>query len=233
MAAEPDESVTPGRLYVVACPIGHPQDLGLRAIAVLRDCAAIAAENPAVTARLLKAHGIRTAVLPIGRHSGSIAPLIALLCSGSRLALVCDAGTPGLADPGAAMVKAAVAAGCDIEPVPGASAVSAALSIAGIPAGRFVFEGFPPRSRTDRARFFQSLAGEPRAIVLFETPRFLRSTFEALAVALGPARPVTLVRDISLPTFAVERATLSELAAQKPGRLRRGRYTVVVAPPSR
>lgn len=220
----------PGTLYVVSTPIGNLEDLSLRARRVLQEADLIAAENARVTRDLLRRCGLSTPVVSCGRRRDGETEeaLVARLADGQTLALVCDAGTPGISDPGLALIRLALAQGAAVVPVPGPNAALAALVVSGLPAGRFAFDGFPPRARTDRHAFFQSLRHERRTLLLFETARFLRDTLERLLAVLGD-RPLIVARDMTKPTEEVYRGTLSGAIAHFRSRLR-GELTLVIGP---
>ncbi|GIW44511.1 MAG: ribosomal RNA small subunit methyltransferase I [Candidatus Binatia bacterium] len=220
----------PGSLYVVATPLGNLEDVTLRALRVLKEVNWIAAEDTRVTRKFLHHYGIGT---PLTRYDDwterEKAPrLIQRLLAGESGALVSDAGTPGLSDPGFHLVRSAWAAGVKVVPVPGPSAVIAALSAAGLPANRFVFEGFlPPRAVERRARLAE-LADEHRTVVFFETARRLRATLEDM-VPIWNDRTIVIARELTkkFEEFlrGSARALLSQLAA-RPQPLR-GELTVI------
>jgi 16S rRNA (cytidine1402-2'-O)-methyltransferase len=159
-----------GVLYVVATPIGNLGDITLRALETLKTVDLIAAEDTRHTKKLLQHYGIETPLVSFHQHSGAgrIEQLVRRLLQGESIALVTDAGTPGVSDPGSALVEAAHRAGVRVVPIPGASAVTAVLSVAGLPAHRFRFEGFPPRKAGARRRFFESLREADAPIVFFD-----------------------------------------------------------------
>jgi 16S rRNA (cytidine1402-2'-O)-methyltransferase len=220
----------PGALYVVAMPIGDIEDISIRALRVLRSVSVIAAENPARTRRLLRPYGVGTEVTGYRdrRDGAAISALLGRLKRGDSVALVCDAGTPLIADAGAQLALAAIDSAIPLVPVPGPVAAVAALMAAGHAEGRFVFDGFPPRSRSDRFAYFAGLAAEPRTIILYETRPYLRDTLERLRDAIGGDRPILIARDITKPTARIFRLT----TATAPGILRtpgRGEYTIVIS----
>jgi 16S rRNA (cytidine1402-2'-O)-methyltransferase len=222
----------PGRLQVVATPIGNLADLSARARTVLEGADLIAAEDTRHTAALLKACGIRTPLISLHEHneSGRVPDLLARLAAGASIALVSDAGTPLLSDPGYELVQRAAAAGISVQTVPGPSAVTAALSIAGLPTDRFCFEGFLPSRAAERRTALAALAHEERTLVFFEAPHRIRTTLEDMAVELGDGRPAVVTRELTKAHESVYRGTLRELAqraAQEPD-FSRGEITVVV-----
>jgi 16S rRNA (cytidine1402-2'-O)-methyltransferase len=227
-------SLSPGTLWVVSTPIGNPDDLSPRAARTLRAVSLVVAEDARLSGPLLARVGAEAAVAGIRSRNGSstLKALGEVLRAGRSAALVCDSGTPGIADPGEAVVREAIRIGAAVRSVPGPSAVLAALVLCGVPSGRFAFDGFPPRGRSDRVSFFQSLAGETRTLVLYESPRRLRSTLQALASTLGSDRPAILARNLTTDDEAVIRGTLGSLAACTPSSITRGQLTLVIAPPN-
>lgn len=203
----------PGTLFVVATPIGNLGDFSARAREVLASVAAIAAEDTRHTRQLLAAHGIATPLLALHEHNeASQAPaLVARLSRGESLALVSDAGTPLMSDPGFLLVRAARAAGLRVSPIPGACAAVAALSVAGLPADRFVFEGFLPAKAAARRARLAELASEPRTLVIYEAPHRLADTLADLVDACGGARPAVLARELTKLHERVIGDSLSEL----------------------
>jgi 16S rRNA (cytidine1402-2'-O)-methyltransferase len=228
-----------GQLVLVATPIGHLGDLSPRAVEVLADADAIACEDARRTGRLLQHAGVaRTRLLVVNDHTeaAQVGEVLALLDQGRTVAVVTDAGTPGISDPGERLVRAAVAAGHAVSVVPGASAVVAAVVLSGLPTGRFCFEGFLPRSGSGRRERIEALAGERRTIGLYEAPHRLARTLDQLAAVLGADRPVALVRELTKLHEEVWRGTLGQAAARTDEVEPRGEYTVVVggaaAPPA-
>ena len=178
----------PGTLYVVATPIGNLEDVTLRALRVLREVALIAAEDTRRTARLLQQYSISTPTTSLHEHNehARTPGLVERLRGGESIALVSDAGTPGISDPGSRLVAAAHAAGVRVEPVPGASAAAAAVSASGISADEgFVFMGFPPSKRSRRQEWLRNLADERRPIVLYEAPHRIHATIKDIHTELG------------------------------------------------
>lgn len=207
------------------------EDITLRALRILSSVDLILAEDTRVTRKLLGRHGIHTPMESCHAHTSEtrIADLAARLGQGLNMALLTDAGTPGVSDPGDRIVDAAVRAGHAVVPVPGASAAAAAVSIAAIPGGRFCFDGFPPRGRSDRREFFENLRNERRAVVLFEAARRLDSTLADLQAAVG-ARRVLIAREMTKRFEEVFRGFLGEArhwVAETPPR---GEYTLVLYP---
>jgi len=221
----------PGTLYVVSTPIGNLEDITLRALRVLREADLIAAEDTRITRPLLRHFEIDTPLVSYQRlaRGETVESLAARLAEGRPLALVSDAGTPGIADPGATLIRRALAQGARVVPVPGPNAALSALIVSGLPAGRFAFDGFPPRARADRRAFFESLRAERRTLLLYESPKYLLATLKDLLSVLGD-RPLAVARDLTRPTEEVYRGTLSgAIDLLRPHRLR-GEFTLVVGP---
>ena len=202
-----------GRLYVVATPIGNLGDLSARAREILQTCSLIAAEDTRHTGTLLKHFGIQTPQLSLHDHNErDRAPeLIRKLREGAQIALVSDAGTPGISDPGFELVRAVAAAGFEIVAVPGPCAAIAALSIGGVPTDRFCFEGFLPARGAARRKRLQSLELEPRTLVLYEAPHRVREMLEDCAEVFGGERQATVAREITKLHESTYRGSLREL----------------------
>lgn len=187
-----------GTLFVVATPLGNLEDISLRALRILKEVDLIAAEDTRHSRKLLQHYGITTALTSyydeVERRKAP--QLVERLLEGKSIALISDAGTPGIADPGYHLVCAAIEAGVRVEPIPGASAVAAALSVSGLPTDRFVFEGFVPAKQAARRRFFQELELEDRTIVVYEAARRMVSCLEDLLAALGD-RPLAMARELT------------------------------------
>ena len=224
-----DRKDAAGVLYVVATPIGNLEDVTLRALRVLREVDVVAAEDTRRTRVLLRAHGIEATVVSyydaIERRRAP--ELVARMQAGARVALVSDAGTPGIADPGYHLVRGAVAAGVPVVPVPGASAVTAVVSTAGLPVDRFAFEGFLPARAVARAARLRALAAEPRALVFLEAARRLPAFLDDALDALGD-RDAVIARELTKLHEEMLRGRLSELRAAVAGGVR-GEVTVLVA----
>src|SRR5438128_6319958 len=220
-----------GILYVVATPIGNLEDVTLRALRVLGEVDLIAAEDTRRTRTLLERHGIAR---PLTSYYDAVerdrAPaIIARLQAGASVALVSDAGTPGIADPGYHLVRGALAAGVPVVPVPGPSALTALVSVAGFPAERFVFEGFLPSRPGPRAARLAALAHEPRALVFFDAPRRRAAFLAAAEAALGD-RAAALARELTKRHEEILRGRLSALRERVARRASlRGEVTVLVA----
>jgi 16S rRNA (cytidine1402-2'-O)-methyltransferase len=220
----------PGILYVVATPIGNLEDITLRALRVLREAAVIAAEDTRRTARLLQHYSISTRTTSLHQHNeyAQSSSLIARLQAGESVALVSDAGTPLISDPGMLLVAAAHAAGIRVEPVPGPSAVMALLSGSGLPFQEFLFVGFPPARSHARKNWLRGLAEEPRLLVLYETPHRITDTLNDIREILGE-RLVALGRELTkLHEELVVRPISAHLTAITAPR---GEYTLAIAGP--
>jgi 16S rRNA (cytidine1402-2'-O)-methyltransferase len=208
-----------GRLYVVATPIGNLGDLSPRARDTLQTCSVIAAEDTRHTGTLLKTFGITTPLVSLHDHNEAarVPGLIERMRSGASIALVSDAGTPAISDPGFDLVRAAAAAGLEVVAVPGPCAAVAALSIGAQPTDRFCFEGFlPARAAARRARL-EALAAEPRTLVFYESPHRVAETLAECAAAFGAGRPATVAREVTKLHETTYRGTLGGLAAQAAG----------------
>jgi 16S rRNA (cytidine1402-2'-O)-methyltransferase len=224
-----------GVLYLIATPIGNLEDITARALRLLREVDVIAAEDTRVTRKLLAHFDIHTPLISYHAHSnaGRQEALLARLLAGESVALVSDAGTPCISDPGAELVAEVAAAGVRIDPIPGASAPLCALIASGLPTGRFVFEGFLPRTKPDFRERVRLLAREERTTVLFEAPPRLVETLKALASACGPERPASVGRELTKKFEEHVRGSLGELIAHFQETPPRGECVIVVggAPP--
>jgi len=218
-------------LYVVAMPIGDIADLSPRALAILAQADLIACEDTRRIAPLLAAHAIRTPVLSYFEHNEERrAPeLVERMRRGARIALVTDAGTPAISDPGFRLVRETLDAGIRVGAIPGPSAVVAALSIAGLPTDRFTFEGFLSSKSSSRSNELKALARERRTMVFFEAARRLGPTLTAMAEVFGADREAAVTREIGKTYEEVARASLGELAARFIANPARGEITLVVA----
>jgi 16S rRNA (cytidine1402-2'-O)-methyltransferase len=213
----------------VATPIGNLEDITLRALRILRDVDVIACEDTRHTRTLLKRHGITKALVSYHEHNErERAPqLVRRLLGGEDVALVTDAGMPGISDPGFQLVKQALAAEVPAVPVPGPSAVTAALSVAGLPLDRFLFMGFLPRTRAARRRAFEEVAAVPATLVFFEAPHRIHETLTDVVEVLGPRR-VALVREVTKVHEEILRGRADEVAGRLAGVRPRGEITLVV-----
>ena len=204
----------PGVLYVVATPIGNLADISARARDVLAEVDVVAAEDTRHSGTLLKHLGIDTPLLSLHDHNkAKRAPLlVARLMAGESVALISDAGTPLISDPGFDLVRAARVAGVTVTPVPGASALVAALSVSGLPTDRFVFEGFLPAKQAARRERLGGLSAEHRTLVFYESVHRLKESLEDMAAAFGPQRPAVLARELTKLHEGVREAPLRALA---------------------
>jgi 16S rRNA (cytidine1402-2'-O)-methyltransferase len=207
---------TDGVLVLVGTPIGNLGDLTPRAAEALRSADAICCEDTRRTGRLVQHAGVeRPRLLVVNDHTEAreVPGVVARLARGERVAVVSDAGMPGISDPGERLVRAAVAAGHAVEVVPGPSAALAALVTSGLPAGRFVFEGFLPRKGSGRTERLGAVAAEPRTVVLYEAPHRLSRTLADLADACGPERRVAVARELTKLHEEVWRGSLGDAVA--------------------
>jgi 16S rRNA (cytidine1402-2'-O)-methyltransferase len=228
--------VSAGALVLIGTPIGNLGDLSPRAAAELGRADAIACEDTRRTGRLLEHAGVgRRPLLVVNDHTeaGAVGEVLRRLDRGERIAVVSDAGMPGVSDPGERLVRAAAAAGHAVEVIPGPSAAITALVASGLPTGRFVFEGFLPRKGSGRSERLGALAVERRTIVLYEAPHRLARTLADLAAALGPDRRVVLARELTKLHEELWRGSLAGAIAWCDDRDPRGEFVVVVdgAPP--
>lgn len=222
-----------GVLYIVATPIGNLADISARAIEVLGRVDLVAAEDTRHTAGLLSHLGLKKKLLSLHafNESARTAPILDALAEGQAIALVSDAGTPLISDPGFPLVRAAREAGYRVTPVPGPSALLAALSVSGLPCDRFVFEGFLPPKRGARRQRLGLLRNESRTLVLYESPHRIEAMVEDMADVVGEARMVVLLRELTKTFEQIHAAALGEmrdwLAAD--ANHRRGEFVVVLA----
>lgn len=228
-----EEQRAPGRLYVVATPIGNLEDITLRALTVLAEADLIAAEDTRHTRQLLARHGIERALIAVHEHNEErqAARLIERLLQGANIALVSDAGTPLLSDPGYRVVRMAAGRGIEIVAVPGPSAVTAALSVSGLPTDRFVFEGFPPARSAARRKRLAELRAEPRTMVFFESSHRIEACLADMRDLFGPERPAALCRELTKQFETVLRGPLSDLrerVSADPDQ-RKGEFVLVIA----
>lgn len=229
-----DAAPAAGGLYLVATPIGNLGDITLRALELLAGADIIACEDTRVTRRLTERYGIATPLTPYHEHNATDArpKLLARLAQGQSVALVSDAGTPLISDPGYRLVREAGEAGHAVTALPGASAVLAALSLAGLPTDRFFFEGFLPPRQVARQKRIAALAAVPATLVLFESGSRLAATLADLAGGLG-ARAATICRELTKLHEEINRGDLATLAHAyaQTGAETRGEIVIVVAPP--
>jgi len=220
-----------GRLVVCGTPIGNLGDAPPRLASALAEADVVACEDTREAAKLLNHLGVhaRTVSYHEGNERARAAALAEEVAAGRRVALISDAGMPGISDPGHDLIQACVARGLPVEVVPGPSAVLAALVLSGLPTDRFCFEGFLPRKAGPRERHLAELAGEPRTMVFFEAPHRVLATLAAMAGAFGPQRPAAITRELTKLHEQVLRGTVAELRERLAAQGPRGELTVVVA----
>lgn len=221
-------------LYIVATPIGNLADITLRARDTMRAVDLIACEDTRVTARLLRGHSIETPMTQYHDHNAAqVRPqLIARLQKGENVALVCDAGTPLISDPGYKLICAAIDAGIDVIPLPGPTAAMAALVVSGLPTDRFLFAGFLPPKSAARSRVFVELASVKATLLFFESPKRLPACLSDMVEIMGD-RPAAVARELTKTFEQVRRGSLSSLAeAYRNEGPPRGEVVIVVGPPS-
>ncbi|HEX5324501.1 MAG TPA: 16S rRNA (cytidine(1402)-2'-O)-methyltransferase [Capsulimonadaceae bacterium] len=218
-------------LYLVATPIGNLEDITLRALRILREADLVAAEDTRQTRKLFSHFEVKTPLVSYHEHSGPEAAraLIRRMEGGDRVALVTDADTPGISDPGHDLVALAAEAGIGVVPIPGPSAAVAAITASGLPSARFVFEGFLPRTRSTRLAKLGRMAAEPRTLIFYESPQRLAATLGEIASAFGHERPACVAREITKLYEEFQRGTLAEIIAHYQAHPPRGECVIVVA----
>jgi 16S rRNA (cytidine1402-2'-O)-methyltransferase len=218
-----------GTLYVVATPIGNLEDITFRALRVLREADVIAAEDTRRTAKLLAHHAISTPTLSFHEHNtrSRLPQLIDRLRGGASIALVTDAGMPGVSDPGIELVEACIAAGIAVDPIPGASAPLTAAVASGFPLNPLTLLGFPPSRAKDKSAWCRELAGVPHTVTFFEAPHRIVATLTELATLLGE-RPICVGRELTKAHQEFLRGSASDILARL--NAPRGEFTVVVGP---
>lgn len=222
------EPTGPGRLVLVATPIGNLADLPPRAVEALGAATLVCCEDTRRTGRLLQHAGVRARRLAVANDHTELARIgdvLDVLAAGGDVAVVTDAGTPGVSDPGERLVRAALDAGFEVTAVPGPAAAVMAVTISGLPTSRFVFEGFLPRSGRERAQRLAEIAAEPRTSVIYEAPHRIQRTLADLRDACGDDRPAAVCRELTKLYEEVVRGTLGEIVVSEP----RGEYVVVLA----
>ncbi len=219
-------------LYVVATPIGNLRDLSLRALDALKSADAVAAEDTRVTARLLSHYGIAAKMIALHEHNEQrmVAPVLALLAAGKSVALVSDAGTPAVSDPGARLVAAVADAGYRIVPLPGANAAITALSAAGIAAPHFLFYGFLPARAAERRSELESLKKLSYALVFYEAPHRVADSIADLRAAFGDARRIVIARELTKMFETIHACTLAEAGAwiEEHADRRKGEFVLIL-----
>ena len=221
----------PGTLYVVGTPIGNLEDITFRAVRILQTVDIIAAEDTRHTGKLLQHFQVKTPQVSYHEHNRTsrIPELLEHLVNNKAIALVSDAGMPGISDPGYELVKACIEAGISVVPIPGASAAITALSASGLPTDRFVFEGFLPAKSQQRQEYLESLQTESRTLIFYESPHRLRDTLQDLALVWGSDRQIVLGRELTKLYEEFWRGTIAEAIAHYSQREPQGEYTLVVA----
>lgn len=219
-----------GTLYVVATPIGNLEDMTFRAVRVLKEAALIAAEDTRTSGRLLKHFEIETPMTSYYEYN-KLSKLDRILetLAVADVALISDAGTPGISDPGYELVRAALAAGHSVVPIPGPSAPITALSASGLPTDRFTFLGFLPRKESERQALLRDIAQATETLIFYEAPHRIRETVDDLIAAFGPDRSVVLARELTKRFEEFWRGPLDEAAGHLVVQEPRGEYTVLVA----
>ena len=221
-----------GTLFIVATPIGNLADLSPRALDTLRGVAAICAEDTRRSGQLLSHFGVEKPLVALHEHNEDALSqrIVERLLAGESLALVSDAGTPLVSDPGYRVVRAARAAGVKVSPIPGSCAAIAALSVAGLPSDRFVFEGFLPAKSSARREQLQRLAGETRSLVFYESSHRIAESLADMRIAFGDDRPAVLARELTKLFETVLDGTLADLHArvEADDNQRKGEFVVIV-----
>jgi len=218
-----------GTLYIVATPIGNLEDITLRALRILKEVSLIAAEDTRRTRILLNHYKITKPLISYHEHNWAWKEkdLLRMLSSGKSIALVSDAGTPGISDPGIHLVRAAIEASIPIVPIPGPTALISALSVSGLPTGSFLFEGFLPSRQGERRSFLQGLIRETRTMVFYESPRRIKDTVQEIISVFGD-RKMALCREITKLHEEIIRGRVSEILEMVQGRNIRGEITLVI-----
>ncbi len=227
----PGMAIEPGTLYIVATPIGNLEDITLRALRTLSGVDTIAAEDTRRTRNLLTHHGISRPLVSYHDHNKvKQAPrLLAMLQAQQSVALVTDAGTPGISDPAYYLLQAVLLHDISVVPIPGVTAAITALSVSGLPTDRFVFEGFLPVKSGRRQQRLASLRDEPRTIVLYESPHRLLKLLQEIHDHFGADRRMVIGRELTKRFEEIQRGTASSLLAELESRSIRGEFTVLVA----
>ncbi|WP_299010505.1 16S rRNA (cytidine(1402)-2'-O)-methyltransferase [uncultured Caulobacter sp.] len=225
-----DAPLAPG-LYLVATPIGNLRDITLRALDVLTGCDVLLAEDTRVTGKLLSAYGIRTRLERHDEHVAerTIPGILERLEAGERVALVSDAGTPTVSDPGYRLAREAIAAGHAVIPIPGASAALAALTLAGLPTDRFLFAGFPPPKSAARRTFLEEFANVRATLIFYEGASRVAGSLADMAAVFGP-RPAAVCRELTKLYETCVRGSLAELAADPRFDAPKGEIVILVGP---
>ena len=231
MSAEQGQRAT-GTLYVVATPIGNLEDMTYRAVRVLSEVALVAAEDTRHSRKLFAHFGIGTPLVSYHDHNERqrYAELMERLQKGDDLALISDAGTPCIADPGYRLISACRTAGIDVVPVPGTSALVTALSAAGVPTDRFAFEGYLPQRAKARTDLFRRLQGEQRTLVFYEAPHRLLATLESMAAVFGSEQPLVVARELTKLHEEFFPGTIREVIAHFAQKAVKGEIVLILPP---
>ena len=224
MATEPK----PGTLYIVGTPIGNLEDMTFRAVRILQSVDIIAAEDTRHTGKLLQHFQIKTPQMSYHEHNRNsrIPEILESLKYGKAIALVSDAGMPGISDPGYELIKACVDAEIDVVPIPSATAAITALSASGLPTNRFIFDGFLPAKSQQRREYLESLLIETRTLVFYESPHRLRETLKDLGDILGSDRQIVIARELTKLYEEFWRGTIAEAIAHYQQKEPQGEYTL-------
>ncbi|PKM42276.1 MAG: 16S rRNA (cytidine(1402)-2'-O)-methyltransferase [Firmicutes bacterium HGW-Firmicutes-8] len=224
-----NEDAKPGSLYLCATPIGNLEDVTLRALRIMREVSLIAAEDTRHTRKLLSRYDIHTPLTSYHEHNKREKgpKLVAQLKEGKDIALVSDAGTPGISDPGQELVLLAVEEGLTVIPVPGASAVIAALTSSGLSTGRFAFEGFLPRVRKERNKVLNQIVAEERTFVFYESPQRIMKTLQEILTFAGD-RNIVVARELTKVHEEILRGQISQIIEHFRGHSPKGEFTVVL-----
>jgi 16S rRNA (cytidine1402-2'-O)-methyltransferase len=220
-----------GTLYVVATPIGNLEDITLRALRILKESDAIACEDTRVTGKLLSHYEIKRSMIALHEHStdASIKRVVLELTQGKSIAYVSDAGTPGVNDPGGKLVAAAIEQGVKVEPIPGASALTAAISVCGFPMDDFHYAGFIPHKK-GRQTFFQDVSAREIPTVFFESTHRIGKAMESLAATLSQDRKIFIGRELTKLHETLYRGTVDEVAKQLQATSSKGEFVIIVGP---
>jgi 16S rRNA (cytidine1402-2'-O)-methyltransferase len=226
-----ENAVDAGTLYLVATPIGNLEDITLRAIRILKEVDLIAAEDTRRARKLLGHYQITSPVTSYFAHSNTrkTQALLSQLREGSSIALISEAGTPSISDPGYALTRLAIDQNIPVVPVPGPAALIAALSVSGLPTRSFIFEGFIPRKSGRRKNLFLALRDQPRTFILYESPHRVMATLEDLRAVLGEGRRIVIAREMTKLYEEFMRGTIAEVITALTGRSIKGEVTIVVS----
>jgi 16S rRNA (cytidine1402-2'-O)-methyltransferase len=226
-----ENAVDAGTLYLVATPIGNLEDITLRAIRILNEVDLIAAEDTRRAKKLLGHYQIPTPVTSYFAHSSprKTQSLLTQIRAGSSIALISEAGTPSISDPGYALTRLAIDQNIPVVPVPGPAALIAALSVSGLPTRSFIFEGFIPRKSGRRKNLFLALRDQPRTFILYESPHRVMATLEDLRAVLGEGRQIVIAREMTKLYEEFMRGTIAEVITGLTGRSIKGEVTIVVS----